>query len=140
MLCIGLAAGVAICKIPALADNSFWSGTANGQIVPIGTVVAPLTIMQVAPESVGQAVYPNGMQFDLKNLQPGQQTSLNLFVRNTTKKMVNVYPLISNTPNVDVQVPLSNSRMYPGQWTQFLFQIRALTPGPCSVKIEFAQN
>jgi hypothetical protein len=140
-LCIGLFGGIFIEHTGVFADTAFWSGTANGNIVPVGTMIpqSPATLI-IAPDAIGPITYPNGTVIDLKNLQVGQTTTVTLYVRNNTKKIVNVYPLVTSTPNIEVLIPISNSKMYPNGWTQFLFQVKALSIGNCSVCIKFAKN
>lgn len=120
------------------ADSAFWSGTAIGTIAPAGTIVqSPAPVIQVSDSSAGPSYYNTGTQFDLKAIQPGQQTSLTVYVRNNSKKHVNVYPSISSTPNVEVYNPLGNANLYPGGWAQFVFQIKAVDIGPYTVKVDF---
>jgi hypothetical protein len=140
-LCIGMVSGIFIGKSKVMADNTFWQGTANGIILADGAVAQPITpIIQIAPDSVGLAYYLPGQQFDLKSLMVGQTTSINLYVRNNTKTQVNVYPVINPSPNIEVQSPMSNARLYPGGWAQFPFIIKATAIGPCSVGISFARD
>jgi len=138
-LCIGLVSGIQIGKASAFTDNTFWSGTAKGIIVPKGDIAVqiPDEMLFVTPYSVGQDYYPSGKEFDLKELAVGETTYLTLYVRNSTKKITNVYPVINKTDNLDVQIPLCNSYIYPGGWTQFVFIIKALDVGKCSINIGF---
>lgn len=137
-LAVGTFGGFFAGKSKALADTSFWTGTAAGVIAPAGSIVqAPLPLLQVSQASTGSAYYDSGMKFDLQSLQPGGKTSLSLYVRNNGKKKVNVYPSVTNTPNVEINIPLSNSVLYPGGWAQFVFQVKAIGIGPYKLNIEF---
>lgn len=128
-------------KSNALADTAFWSGIASGNVVSTDTVMEPAQeLILISPESIGKAVYPNGMAFDLKELKVGEETDLVLYVKNNTKKITNIYTLVSASDNLNVQVPISNTRMYPNGWTQFVFQIKALSIGPCSINIRFVKS
>lgn len=138
-LCTGLVSGIQIGKASAFTDNTFWSGTAKGIIVEEGTVIdqVPDEMLFVTPYSVGQDYYPSGQEFDLKELQVGETTYLTLYVRNSTKKITNVYPVINKTDNLEVQIPLCNSYIYPNGWAQFVFIIKALEVGKYSINIGF---
>ena len=138
---IGAFGGFFINKSKVLADTSFWSGTAKGMIAPAGTIIqSPLPVLQVSRDSVGNFYFDSGTMFDLKDLQPGQQVSMELYVRNNSKKRINVYPAVTSTPNVTVQVPLGNANLYPGGWAQFIFQVKAVDIGPYKVSIEFNRS
>jgi hypothetical protein len=140
-LVVGAFGGFFVNKSKALADTSFWTGTAKGMIAPAGTVIqSPLPVLQVSRDSTGNFYFDSGTMFDLKDLQPGQQTSLDLYVRNNGKKRINVYPSVTNTPNVEVITPLGNANLYPGGWAQFVFQVRAVDIGPYKVSIEFNRS
>ena len=137
-ICISLTCGVFIGKNQADADNLFWSGTANGIISAKGSVVQVLDqSLKVSASSVGTTYYPNGTVFDLKNIEIGQSANVVLFVKNTTKEKVNVYPVITSSPNVEVQNPMGNSVIHPNGWAQFIFIVKAKDIGPCSVNIGF---
>lgn len=138
-LCIGLVSGIQIGKASAFTDNTFWSGTAKGIIVEEGTVVAqvPDEMLFVTPYSIGQDYYPSGQEFDLEELQVRGTTYLTLYVRNSTKKITNVYPVVTQTSNLEITTPLSNSFIYPGGWAQFVFVIKALEVGKYSINIGF---
>ena len=140
-LAVGSFGGFFAGKSKVLADTSFWTGTAAGVIAPAGSIVqAPLPLLQVSQASTGSAYYDSGMKFDLQSLQPGEKTSLSLYVRNNGKKKVNVYPSVTNTPNVEINIPLSNSVLYPGGWAQFTFQVKATGIGPYKINIEFNRS
>ena len=138
ILAVGICAGVLIDKAnKVLADNMFWSGAVSGTVVTADSVTKSVTAVQVAPDSIDQAYYPIGQTFNLKDMQVGETTSVNLYVRNYTKKIVNVYPLVTATPNINVAIPMSNAKIYPNGWAQFVFQIKALAVGPCNISIGF---
>jgi len=135
---VGAFSGFFLGKANVAADAAFWSGTAIGTIAPAGTIMqSPAPLIQVSDSSAGASFYNTGAQFDLDAMQPGQQTSLTLYVRNNSKKRVNVYPVINSTPNVEVYNPLGNANLYPGGWAQFVFQVKAVDIGPYTVKIDF---
>jgi hypothetical protein len=141
VLAIGTFGGFFFGKSNVFADTAFWSGIANGNVVSEETSIqpTPATIL-ITPNSVGEAIYPSGMTFDLKDLQVGQETSLTLYVRNYTKKITNIYTIVEATPNIIVYTPLNNSHIYPNGWAQFVFQVKALAIGPCSINIRFAKS
>jgi hypothetical protein len=140
-LVVGTLGGFFFSKSNVFANTAFWQGTANGNVVSEETSIQqiPTTIL-ITPTSVGDAVYPSGITFDLKDLQIGQETSLTLYVRNYTKKITNVYTVVEATSNIDIYTPISNAHIYPNGWAQFVFQVKALTVGPCSVNIRFVES
>jgi hypothetical protein len=140
-LAVGTFGGFFFGKSNAFADTAFWSGIASGNVVSTDTIMEPAQeLILISPESIGKAVYPNGMAFDLKELKVGEETSLVLYVRNNTKKITNIYTLVSASDNLNIQTPISNTRMYPNGWAQFVFQIKALSIGPCSMNIRFVKS
>ena len=138
---VGAFGGFTLTKSTVLADSSFWTGTAKGMIAPAGSIIQPvLPVLQVSRDSTGNYSLDSGTVFDLKDLQPGQQVSMELYVCNNSKKRINVYPAVTSTPNVTVQVPLGNANLYPGGWAQFIFQVKAVDIGPYKVSIEFNRS
>ena len=137
-LAVGLTSGFFIGRSKALADNIFWQGVVSGIVVTAGTdIPVSESAVVIAPDSVGKSFYLTGQQFDLKDLQMGKSTTLVLFARNNTKKIANVYPVITSSPNVEVQNPLGDAHIYPNGWAQFVFQIKAIATGPYSIHIGF---
>lgn len=135
-LCWGVFIGVCVTK--AQASDSFWSGTAKGMVVPIDTTIkSPEEPFLITPYSVGKECYNSGTVFDLKNLEIGQVTYLNLYVRNNSGKTANVYPVYLPSKNLEVSCPMGNSKMWPGGWTQFVFIIKAINLGECKINIGF---
>lgn len=138
ILCIGIGCGILLDKSKAFAEDTFWNGTANGMIVEQGELMEiPMPDIYVNSTSVGQDSYPTGATFELKNLQVGDLTYLTLYVHNNSKKITNIYPIITATKNIEVTSPLANCKTWPGGWVQFVFPIRALNIGQCSVNIGF---
>ena len=137
-LCIGLICGSYIGKANVSASDTFWNGTAKGFIVEEDTIAQlPDEPFLVTPYSVGKECYASGTTFDLKDLQVGDVTYLTLYVRNNTKKITNVSTVITSTPNLEVNSPMKNSRIWPDGWTQFVFVIKAVDLGDCSINIGF---
>lgn len=141
ILFIGIGCGILLDKSKVFAEDTFWNGTANGMIMAQGELVeTPMPDIYVNSSPMGRDYYPNGTTFELENLEVGEVTYLTLYVHNNSKKITNVYPIINATKNVEVTNPLSSSKTWPGGWAQFVFPIRALSIGQCSVNIGFAGN